>query len=62
MNMSNILQDSSSGRELEYLIMRWIYMGINAKPHVTKEGSKVGRCRSGTERNRNNIGSTREGI
>ena len=61
MDMSNIFQDSSSGRKLEYLIMGWISMGINATPHVAKEGGKAERCRSGTELNGNNTGSSGEG-
>ena len=62
MNMSNILQDSSLGRKLEYLLMGWIFVGINATPHVAKEGSKAERCRSGIERDRNNTRSFGEGI
>ena len=58
MDMRNIFLNSSSGRKLEYLIMGWIAEWINAKPHVAKEGGKAERCRSGTELNRNNTGSS----
>ena len=57
MNMDNIFPDPSSSRKLEYLIMRWIFEGINATPHVAKEGGKAERYRSGTELNRNSTGS-----
>ena len=57
MNMSNIFPNSSFSRKLEYLIMRWISEGINTTPHVTKEGGKAERCRSGTELNGNSTGS-----
>ena len=61
MNMGNRLQDSSSGRKLEYLVMGWISAGINATSHVAKEGGKAKRCRSGAESNRNNTRSSGEG-
>ena len=54
MDMSNILHVSSSGRRLEYLIMRLISEGINTAPHVAKEGGKAEKCRRGAELNRNN--------
>ena len=61
MDMRNIFLNSSSGRKLEYLIMGWISMGINATPHVAKEGGKAERCKSEIERNRNITRSFREG-
>ena len=36
-------------------------MGINATPHVAKEGGKAERCRSGAEHNRDNTGSSGKG-
>ena len=61
MDMSNILQDSSSGRRLEYLIMRWISERINVTPHIAKEGGKAERCRTRTELNGNSTRSSGEG-
>jgi len=61
MDMSNIFQNSSSGRKLEYLIMGWISVGKSVTPHIAKEGGKAERCRSGTKRNRSSTGSSGDG-